>query len=94
MRLLDLFRTQRRVAPSADTARNRLQVLVTYDREAIARPDFLALMHKELVEVVRKYIPIDQEKVKVDIDRRDDVSLLELNIELPARIGLVQHQLV
>jgi cell division topological specificity factor len=75
---------------SAETAKNRLQVLVSYDREAIARPDFLALMQKELLEVVRKYVPIDTNKVSVDIDRRDDISLLEVNIELPAQMARPQ----
>lgn len=89
MRLLDLFMGSRRTA-SAETAKNRLQVLVSYDRDAIARPDFLALMQKELVEVVRKYVPIDVNKVSVDIDRRNDISLLEVNIELPANLARPQ----
>ena len=44
------------------------------------------------LEVIKKYIEIDPQKVKVDIERGQDMSVLEVNIELPSK--LPRHQLV
>ena len=34
--------------------------------------------------MIRKYVEIDVRKVKVDIERGDQMSILELNVELPS----------
>ncbi|MEO1018342.1 MAG: cell division topological specificity factor MinE [Pseudomonadota bacterium] len=82
MRLLDYFRRQQK-DPSAETAKQRLQVLMTLERSGTAVPDFLPLLQRELLEVVRKYVEIDQKNLKVDIERHDGFSMLEVNVELP-----------
>jgi len=46
-------------------------------------PDYLPLLQRELIEVIRKYVDVDQEKVKVDIERGVGMSMLEVNVELP-----------
>lgn len=81
MRLLDWFRRGRE--RSAETAKQRLQVLVALDRRGSGGPDFLPLLQKELIDVIRKYVEIDEERVKVELERGDDLSVLEVNIELP-----------
>jgi cell division topological specificity factor len=35
--------------------------------------------------VIKKYVEIDDEKVQVQLDRGNDVSTLEVNIELPEK---------
>ena len=40
-------------------------------------------MKRELLEVVRKYVAIEQDQVKVHIDREGEYEVLELNITLP-----------
>ena len=82
MRLLDFFRLGRR-ARSAETAKQRLQVLVALDRAGDDGPDFLPLLQRELLDVIRKYVEIDEQRVKVDFERGSDYSLLEVNVELP-----------
>ena len=37
----------------------------------------------ELLEVVRKYVPVDPSQIKVHLDREGDYEILELNITLP-----------
>ena len=34
--------------------------------------------------MIKKYVEIDVRKVKVDIERGDQMSILELNVELPS----------
>lgn len=85
MRFLDWFRLSRPRVATADTARQRLQVIIAHERRT-GGPDFLPLLQRELLEVIRKYVEVDQEKVKVELERGPDFSLLEVNIELPTGV--------
>jgi cell division topological specificity factor len=68
---------------SAQTAKERLQILLAHERSHRAGPDYLPLMQKEIIAVITKYMDIDEDKVAVKLDRNGDTSMLELNIELP-----------
>lgn len=83
MRIFDFFRLARQ--NTADTAKERLQVLLALERRPGRGADFLPQLQQELIEVIRKYVEIDTEKVTVELERGADISLLEVNIELPAR---------
>jgi cell division topological specificity factor len=86
VRLLDFFIGNR--PRSAEAAKDRLQLIVVRDRAATGEgPDFLPMLQKDLIEVVRKYVDIAEDKVNVDVDRKDNLSMLEVNIELPGRYG-------
>ena len=82
MRLFEFFGLHRR-PPSADTAKQRLQLVIAHDKGS-GGYEFLPLLQRELLEVIRKYVEIDVRKVKVDIERGDQMSILELNVELPS----------
>jgi cell division topological specificity factor len=81
--LLDIFRLRARQPSSADTARDRLQLLLAVERVQTSGQDFLPMMQKELIDVIRKYIPIEDERVRVKVDKVHGISVLELNVELP-----------
>jgi cell division topological specificity factor len=69
---------------SAAIAKERLQIIVAHERGHRRRsPHYLPAMKRELLEVVRKYVSIEQDQVKVHIDREGDYEVLELNITLP-----------
>lgn len=81
MGFLDFFRPARR--GTAALAKERLQIIVAHERGGRRRsPDYLPALKKELLEVVRKYVPISQDQVKVHLDRKEDREVLELNITL------------
>ena len=40
-------------------------------------------MQKDILEVVRKYIPISEDQINLSLDRKDDCEVLELNIPIP-----------
>ena len=83
MALLDYFRSTSRPGTAA-VAKERLQIIVAHERGGRRHsPDYLPALKKDLLEVVRKYVPISQEQVKVHLDRTGDCEILELNITLP-----------
>lgn len=68
---------------SASLAKERLQIIVAHERSKRQQPDYLPLMQKEIMDVIRKYVNIDEEQVTVQLDNNEDCSVLELNITLP-----------
>ncbi len=89
MRLLDWFRdaTALRARPSAEAAKERLQLLLAIERSGggpVGAPSFLPKLQRDILEAIKKYIEIDDDKVSVEIERGQSVSMLEVNIELPA----------
>lgn len=81
-RIFDWFRPSR--PNTANAARERLQMLLAIERRPGQGSDFLPKLQNELLEVIRKYVEIDQERVSVELERGIDISVLEVNIELPA----------
>jgi cell division topological specificity factor len=72
---------------SASVARERLQILLTHERAAASQSDLIPTLREEILAVVAKHVAVDPEKVEVKIDRGKAVSLLEINIEIPAALG-------
>lgn len=88
MSLLDFFRS-RKAPNSASIAKERLQIIVAHERGNRSQPDYLPQLQKDLLEVIRKYVPIDQEQVQVELANQGSCSILELNITLPDRKSVV-----
>jgi cell division topological specificity factor len=82
MSLFSFFQRPR----SAPVARDRLQVLLAHERALSGRPDLAAVLQKEILAVIARHIPIDQDKVVVRLDRGDQVSTLEIDIEMPDEV--------
>jgi cell division topological specificity factor len=83
MRLLELFR---RTPPSAQVAKERLRIIVAQERSARGGgPDYLPLLRRELLTVIRKYVNVDPEAVHINLDRAQGQEVLELSVALPAR---------
>ncbi len=81
MSLLDYFRISR--PNTAAVAKERLQILVAHERSERNKPSYLPMMQKELLEVIRKYINVDQDAITVNVEQDDQHEVLELNIVLP-----------
>lgn len=69
---------------SAHAARDRLQILLAHERAGLQGADFLPQLQREIIEVIRKYVEVDDDRVQVKLDRDQHLSVLEVNIELPA----------
>lgn len=53
---------------SKDKAKERLQLVLMQDRASVS-PDFFEMMKKEIIEVIKKYIEIDEELLEVQLTR-------------------------
>lgn len=81
MSLLDYFKTTKK--NSAKLAKERLQILVAHERNSHSQPSYLPALQQELLQVIQKYIQIDQDDISVHFESDDDQEILELNITLP-----------
>lgn len=88
MNLRSLF--QRRA--TAPVARERLQILLAHERSIAGRPDLLGVLREEILAVVARHVSLAGDNVHVSMDRGDEISTLEIDIEIPntvrARIKL------
>ncbi|MFE1600011.1 cell division topological specificity factor MinE [Methylobacterium sp. ID0610] len=80
MNLIPFF-SRRGTAP---VARERLQILLAHERATSGRSDLAAVLREEILAVIAKHVAIDGDKVKVSMERGQAVSLLEIDVELPA----------
>jgi len=81
MGLLDYFRSEKK--RSADVAKERLQILVAHERSERNKPSYLPQLQQDILNVIRKYVAIDQDAVSVNLERDSTQEILELNIVLP-----------
>ena len=69
---------------SASLAKERLQIIISHERmKQQDDENFLPQLQKELVEVIAKYVHIDPDDVKVDLDNSTGHAVLELNVVIP-----------
>jgi cell division topological specificity factor len=80
MALLDFFK--QRKSNSAAIAKERLQILVAHDRREDG-PSYLPQLQRDLIQVIRKYVAVDNDAVSVSIERDGRQEILELNVVLP-----------
>lgn len=70
---------------TASVAKERLQIILAHERSgrSVAEPDYLPALQRELVAVIGKYIRINPDDIKVQLERQDNLDVLEVKIELP-----------
>ncbi|MEN9433457.1 MAG: cell division topological specificity factor MinE [Pseudomonadota bacterium] len=83
MGLFDFFRTTKQ--DSAKVAKERLQILIAHERLDRSGPDFLPQLRRDIMQVIRKYVQVDETQVQVQFEKGSDFDVLELNITLPER---------
>jgi cell division topological specificity factor len=70
---------------TASVAKERLQIILAHERSSrnAGQPDYLPALQRELVAVISKYINIGSQDIKVNLERQDNLEVLEVKIELP-----------
>jgi cell division topological specificity factor len=81
MSLLDYFRSSK--PNTASLAKERLQILVAHERSSRNKPSYLPKLQQELLEVIRKYVNVEQDAITVNFEQDGNQETLELNIVLP-----------
>lgn len=68
---------------SASLAKERLQIVISHQRSERNAPEYLAKLQQEILDVVAKYVEIDREQLKVNIEKDGEFQILDVNITLP-----------
>ncbi|SAH96515.1 cell division topological specificity factor MinE [Bordetella ansorpii] len=69
---------------TAAVAKERLQIILAHERSGRGdSPDYLPQLQQELVAVISKYVQINPEDIKVNLERQDTLEVLEVKIEIP-----------
>ena len=70
---------------TANVAKERLQIILAHERSGrnASEPDYLQDLQRDLIAVISKYIKINPNDIKVNMERQDNLDVLEVKIELP-----------
>jgi cell division topological specificity factor len=79
---LRLFRFLRPKS-SAPVARERLQILLEYERNLVSQTDLIAVLREEILAVVGRHVTIDRDEVQIRVDRGAELSTLAVDIQMP-----------
>ncbi|MDH5824089.1 cell division topological specificity factor MinE [Luteimonas sp. RD2P54] len=80
MGLFDFLKTKKN---TASIAKERLRIIVAQERSSRGAPDYLPMLQRELLEVIRKYVSVDAEAVKVDLVKDGAHDVLDISVSLP-----------
>ena len=80
MGLFDFLKAKKN---TAETAKNRLQIIIAQERSSRGAPDYLPLLRRQLLEVIKKYVNVDVDAVKVDLIKDGDHDVLDISVALP-----------
>ena len=78
MKLFNFFKP----VSSAPVARERLQILLEYERKLGSHVDLIAVLREEILEVLSRHVTVDSDKVQITVDRGAHVSALAVDIEI------------
>ncbi|HUH40606.1 MAG TPA: cell division topological specificity factor MinE [Castellaniella sp.] len=82
MSFFDFLKGQKK--NTASIAKNRLQLILINERGSDrSAPDFLPQLQRELIEVISRYVHINPDDIKVNLERQDSLDVLEVKIEMP-----------
>lgn len=85
LNIMNYFRKNK----SAEIAKNRLHIIIAQEKSQKNSPDYLPLLRQEILKVVAKYTNADIDQVNVELHRKDNNAILELNVTLPDQIATV-----
>lgn len=68
---------------SAPVARERLQILLEYERRLVSQSSLITVLREEILAVVSRHVTVDPERVHVSVDRGDGFSTLAVDIQIP-----------
>lgn len=83
MSLLSLLLGEKK--KTASVAKERLQIVLAHERSGRGgrHADYLPALQRELLAVLAKYVSVSPDDIKVNLERQDNLEVLEVKIELP-----------
>jgi cell division topological specificity factor len=80
---MSIFNYLKKRNATASVAKERLQIIISHERSQRSTPDYLPQLQEEILAVMAKYVPINKNKVSVNVERIGNGSVLELNVTMP-----------
>lgn len=69
--------------PTAEQAKERLKIVLAHERSYASAPDYLPRLQNEILQVIARYVELEQDKLTVKLENFGSTSRLEVNIDLP-----------
>jgi cell division topological specificity factor len=82
MGMFDFLRPKKNTAAIAE---ERLRIIVSQERSTRGGPDYLPELQRELLALIKKYVHVDADAVKVDVVKDGDHDVLDITVSLPER---------
>ena len=67
---------------TASIAKDRLRIIVAQERTSRGAPDYLPLLQRELLEVIKKYVNVDADAVNVKLIKEGEHDVLDISVSL------------
>jgi len=83
MNILSFFRRTIPNTNTAPVARERLQILLAHERAVSGKSDLIAILQDEIMAVIARHFPVDEDSITVKMERGEAVSTLEVEVEIP-----------
>ena len=84
MSFSDIFKFFKREKNSKETAKERLKFALIYDRLNLS-PEIVESIKKEFIEVLKKYLEVDEEHLNFRIVNEDNETAIVANVPLKIR---------
>lgn len=68
---------------TASIAKERLQLIIAREHVGGGAPDYLPDLQRDLIQVISKYVKVNPDDIKVQVEKQDNYEVLEVNIVLP-----------
>jgi cell division topological specificity factor len=84
MNIFRLFKPE----SSAPVARERLQILLEYERRMVSQTSLIATLKDESLAVVSRHVSIDPERIHVSVDKGEGFSTLAVGVRIPNKVAV------
>ena len=91
--MMGFFRFLKPVS-SAPVARERLQILLEYERRMVSQSSLITTLKEEILAVVSRHVAIDPERIHVSVDRGDGFSTLAVGVQIPNHRNSMTEELI
>ena len=69
---------------TAGVAKERLQTILAHERGNSGRSvNYLPALQRDLVAVISKYVTVRPEDIRIQLERKENLEVLKVKIELP-----------
>jgi cell division topological specificity factor len=74
---------------SAILAKERLQIILAHERAGRDAPEFLPLLQRDMLEVLRRYVDIRDDMIRVNLGKQGDThtQTLEINVDFESAMA-------